>query len=86
MLWRLAAVQHGGGGALVMLGPGERVHEVEHDKVKAVLYAAVAMVGSRDENGSGGRSSSSAMEAAMASVCSCSSALAMGGSKASVSD
>jgi hypothetical protein len=44
------------------------------------------VVGSRDENGSGGRSSSSAMEAAMVSVCSCSSALAMGGSKASVSD
>jgi hypothetical protein len=82
VLWRLAAVQHGGGGSPAMLGPGERVHEVEHDKVKAVVYAAVAVVGSRDKNGSGGQSSSSAM----ASVCSCSSALAMGGSKASVSD
>jgi hypothetical protein len=65
-----------------MLGSGERVYEVERDKVKAMVYAAVAVVGSRDGNDSGGRSSSSAM----ASVCSCSSALAMGGTKASVSD
>jgi hypothetical protein len=69
-----------------MLGSGERVYEVERDKVKAMVYAAVAVVGSRDGNDSGGRSSSSAMAAAMASVCSCSSALAMGGTKASVSD
>jgi hypothetical protein len=59
---------------------------VERDKVKAMVYAAVAVVGSRDGNDSGGRSSSSAMAVAMASVCSCSSALAMGGTKASVSD
>jgi hypothetical protein len=69
-----------------MLVLGERVHEVEHDKANAVVYAAVAVVGCRDGNGSGDRSSSSAMAAAMASVCSCSSALAMGGTKASVSD
>jgi hypothetical protein len=69
-----------------MLGPGERVHEVERDKVKSVVYAAVAVVGSRDGNGSGGRSSSSAIAVTMASVCLCRSVLAMGGSKASVSD
>jgi hypothetical protein len=49
-----------------MLGSGERVHEVERDKPKAVVYAAVAVVGCRDGNDNGGRSSSSAM----ASTCS----------------
>jgi hypothetical protein len=27
-----------------MLGPGERVHEVEHDKANAVVYAAADVV------------------------------------------
>ena len=30
------------------LGPSERVYEVEYDKLKAVVYVAVAMVESRD--------------------------------------
>ena len=61
MLRLLVAVRHGGGDAPAMLGPGERVLEVEYDKAKVVVYAAVAVVGSRDRNGSSGRSSSSAM-------------------------
>jgi hypothetical protein len=31
-------------GAPAMLGSGERVHEVEHDKANAVVYAAADMV------------------------------------------
>jgi hypothetical protein len=39
-------MRHGGGDTPAMLGPGKNVHEVEHDKANAVVYAAVAVVAS----------------------------------------